>query len=191
MAMSDPELLDLLLHDPEEGCRVLLTQYTGFVLAIVRKRIGGVCSPQEMEELVSDILFDLYCRRQRIQLEKGSIKGLLATMTMHRCTDWYRQYTSQQAKAVQVDEILLPEAADPAYDPEEQYLHKEQCELLFAAIKQLSETDRNLIMWKYYFGETASEIAERLSMRVGAVEMRISRAKIKLRKLLGGDINVV
>ncbi len=185
--MSDEELLHLLLHDPEEGCRVLLTEYGGFVLAVVRRRIGSCCVPQEAEELVSDILFEFYQRRTQIDLQRGSIRALLATITMHRCTDWYRHYAAQQAKATQVDAEFLPEMPDAAPDPEAQYIRKEQCERLFAMMQQLSENDRNLLMWKYYFGETAPEIAKRLSIRVGAVEMRISRAKKKLLELMGGE----
>lgn len=189
--MSDAELLAMLKEHPEDGCRALLTQYTGFVLSVVRRRIGGVCSEQEIEELVSDVLFDCYQQRDRIELQKGSIRGLLATMTMHRCTDWYRQYAAQRTYAVQTDESQMMYVPDTVMTPEEQYLQKERCEQLFAVMQKLSETDRNIIMWKYYFGETAAEIATRLSMRVGTVEMRISRAKKKLRKLMGGDDNAV
>lgn len=189
--MSDTELVALLQQQPEEGCRALLAQYTGFVLSVVRRRIGGVCSAEEIEELVSDVLFDCYQQRHRIELQKGSLRGLLATMTMHRCTDWYRQYAAQRQRSAQVEESQMLYVADKALTPEEQYLQKERCEQLYAMMQQLSETDRNIIMWKYYFGESAPEIAQRLSMRVGAVEMRISRAKKKLRKLMGGDEDAV
>ncbi len=185
--MSDEELLHLLLHDPEEGCRVLLTEYSGFVLAVVRRRIGSCCVPQEAEELVSDILFEFYQRRTQIDLQRGSIRALLATITMHRCTDWYRHYAAQQAKATQVGTECLSEIPAATPDPEAQYIRKEQCEKLFAMMQRLSESDRELLMRKYYFGETAPEIAKRFSIRVGAVEMRISRAKKKLLELMGGE----
>lgn len=185
--MSDEELLHLLLYDPEEGCRQLLAQYSGFVLAVVRRRIGNCCSPQEAEELVSDILFAFYQKRAQIDLQRGSIRALLATMTMHRCTDWYRRYAAQQAQATQVDAEFMLDMPDATPAPEAQYIRKEQCAKLFAMMQQLSKGDRDLLMWKYYFGETAPEIAKRLSIRVGAVEMRISRAKKKLLQLMGGE----
>ncbi len=185
--MPDEELLHLLLHNPEEGCRQLLMQYSGFVLAVVRRRIGTCCLPQEAEELVSDILFEFYQKRAQINLQRGSIRALLATLTMHRCTDWYRRYAAQQAQATQVDAKCLLDICDTAPDPETQYIRKEQCAKLFTMMQQLSEGDRNLLMWKYYFGETAPEIAKRLSIRVGTVEMRISRAKKKLLQLMGGE----
>lgn len=189
--MSDAELVALLLQQPEEGCRILLEQYTGFVLAIVRRRIGGICSAEEIEELVSDVLFECYQQRHRIMLQKGTLRSLLATMTMHRCIDWYRHNSTQLQRSLPVEESHLHCIADNALAPDEQYLQKERCEQLYAMMQQLSETDRNIIMWKYYFGESAPEIAKRLSMRVGAVEMRISRAKKKLRKLMGGEEDAV
>ena len=82
--MPDEELLHLLLHNPEEGCRQLLMQYSGFVLAVVRRRIGTCCLPQEAEELVSDILFEFYQKRAQINLQRGSIRALLATLIISR-----------------------------------------------------------------------------------------------------------
>ena len=57
--VTDAELLKLLRERPDDGCTALLREYTGLVLAIVRRRLGGCtfCSAEDMEELTSDILF--------------------------------------------------------------------------------------------------------------------------------------
>lgn len=184
--VTDAELLKLLRERPEEGCTALLRQYTGLVLAIVRRKLGGCtfCSAEDMEELTSDILFSFWQQRERIDPEKGSIRALLAVSASRRCIDWYR---ARAAKPV--SEPLEPFAetvADPALTPEDVCLTKERRQQLMQAILSLGEPDAEILIRKYYAGETASVIAERLSMRTGTVEMRISRAYQKLRNKLEG-----
>ncbi len=185
--MTDTEVLQLLKTDPAKGCRMLVQEYTGFVMSIARRKIGGICSDDELEELTNDVLFAFYLKRDRLAVEKGSVRGLLATMTTRRCVDRYRKYSAQPVQTALQEEEQQNDPFGAVLSPEEQYLQKERCNALIAAINALGEPDRSIILWKYYFGETAAEIADRLSMRVGTVEMRISRAKKKLRKAMGGD----
>ena len=93
--MTDAELLTLLLENPEQGCKYLLEHYTGLVLAVIRRKLGGVCTDEDMEELASDILFSFWQMRDRIDLEKGTLRGLLVTIAGRRCVDWYRAHASQ------------------------------------------------------------------------------------------------
>ena len=48
--------------------------------------------------------------------------------------------------------------------------------------KSLGEPDSEIIIRKFYFGETSKQIAERLAMTVSAIDTRASRALKKLRK---------
>ncbi len=181
--MTDEALLVQLQQDPQKGCRLLLEEYTGFVLAIVRRKLGN-CSPQEHEELVSDILFTFWQKREQIDLSRGTIQALLATVAVRMCIDRYRK----QSTIPQTEDLdAAEEVADAAPTPEEAAVASERKKTLMNAIRSLGEPDSSIVLWKYYFGETAAAIAERLSMRTGTVEMRLNRAKQKLQKLLGGD----
>lgn len=185
--MQDAELLHLLLQEPEEGCRRLLEQYTGFVLALVRKRIGGCATAEDIEEIAEDVLFAFYQQRERFSMDRGSVRSLLATMVHHACVDYYRAQTRQ----VQCtnDDAALESQTEHGEDPEQAVIRREDGNRLIAAIHKLGESDASILIWKYYFGETAAVIAERLEMRVGTVEMRISRAKQKVVAMLqqGGE----
>ena len=184
--MSDTELISLLREHPEEGCRQLLSQYTGTVLAVVRRRLGGCtfCTAEDMEELASDILFRFWQQRERVSEEKGSIRALLSTMAARASIDWYRAHAKKLG--MQSEDPLPETLADPVSAPDEAYLTKERRDLLLQAVRSLGEPDTEILIRKYYGGETAAAIAERLSMRTGTVEMRISRALQKLRRMMGG-----
>lgn len=184
--MSDADLLQLLLEQPERGCEHLLRQYTGLVLSICRNKLGGCCTNEDIEELASDILFSFWQKRKQISLEKGSIRALLSVMTVRRCIDYYRSAGHQAQRQMQPLETVELTEADPNPDPERQAVSREQQEALHAAVEALGEPDTEIVVRKYFYGETATEIAGRLSMRVGTVEMRLTRARKKLREMLGG-----
>lgn len=185
--MEDTALLALMREHPEKGCEQLLQQYTGLVLAIVRRRLGGCtfCTAEDMEELASDILFAFWQQRERVTPDRGTVRALLATMTGRRCIDWYRAHAARAA--MQSPEELSETVQDPTAAPDEQAVSNDRKRELLAAIRALGEPDCEILLRKYYNGETAASIAERLSMRTGTVEMRISRAMKKLRTMLGGD----
>lgn len=67
----------------------------------------------------------------------------------------------------------------PAPSPEE----REELEELYA----LPPQDRAVIHLHYYEGYSTQEIAQLLHCRPGTVRSRLSRARERLRRLLGGD----
>ena len=65
---------------------------------------------------------------------------------------------------------------------EKEYLSKELKHHLIAAVKSLGEPDSEIIIRKYYFGETTKQISNRLSMTISAIDTRASRALKRLRE---------
>lgn len=186
MDVTDTELLTALQEHPEQGCQYLLHEYTGLVLAICRKKLNGCCTGEDIEELTSDILFEFYQKREQLSAERGSIRGLLAVMANRRCIDFYRTMRARGRADSQPLELPEDTYADTAETPEERVITAERRNTLLKAIAALGEPDKEIIISKYYYGETSAEIADRLSMRTGTVEMRLSRARQKLKAMLGG-----
>ncbi len=65
------------------------------------------------------------------------------------------------------------------------YAEKEQSEKLHAAIDELSEKIRRVIMLHYFEGYSVAEIAETLSLPAGTVKWRLSEGRRQLRKGYG------
>ena len=61
---------------------------------------------------------------------------------------------------------------------------KERSRLVSEAIRSLGEPDCTIILRKFFFGETAKEISERVSLSAENVQKRSQRALAKLRELL-------
>lgn len=187
--VSDTELITLLRTQPEEGCKALLEQYTGMVLAICRRRLGGLCTAEDIEELTSDILFLFWQKRDSLSEGRGNIRALLSTMAHRRCIDYYRSNSTRLSTRTQPVEEFADYLPDDNPTPEDQAVTAERSALLMDALHRLDPQEADLIIRKYYRGETAAAIAESLGMRTGTVEMRLSRIRLKLRKILEGGGN--
>gem|GEM_PF-544743 len=77
-----------------------------------------------------------------------------------------------------LDELTLPENAPPEYfDPE----------ALQIALAELPDEYRAVLLGFYFEECSYKELAERLAIPLGTVMSRLARAKVWLRKRLGGD----
>jgi len=80
-----------------------------------------------------------------------------------------------------LEQAPLSRLAHQAYDPTEE----EQIQQMYAAIRQLKEIDRAIIML-YLEAKTYEEIAEILGISLNNVGVRINRIKKKLNELIHG-----
>jgi RNA polymerase sigma factor (sigma-70 family) len=73
---------------------------------------------------------------------------------------------------------------DAAPSPETAALALEDREALVAALNRLAAPDREVIGYRYLLGLSEAETAEVLEVRVGTVKSRLSRAMVRLRRVL-------
>ena len=172
--MNDNEILMLLKDDPQKGFEAVVRQYSAYVLKIARTRLIDVCSREDMEEAVSDIFLKFYYAAKERSFDLPSVKGLLAVIAQRHCTDVFRR----QSKSEQM--IDYNELENIVSDTESNGDERR----LIDALKQLGETDCNIFMRKYYFGQKNKDIAVELGIPLGTLNSRISRGLEKLRRIL-------
>jgi len=181
-AMKDEVLSELLKTDAEHGMRLVMKRYTGIVHAVIRRHLSPAFS-SDIEDVVADTFCEFYQTLSRWDPSRGSIKAYLCTIARHNAIDFLRH---RQAPPLPLDEALLTE--DGAFfdaGPDEALFKK----VLIEAILSLDKTDRDIVMRKYYLGESTKEIASSLGMTVSAIDTRAHRAIQKLRKQFGGDFS--
>ena len=181
--MQDRDLIILIKKDPNKGLNLLMTEYTGLIISIVRDKLSKVCDDFEMESCASDVFIDFYNNIDRYSEEKGSVKALLCVMAKRKAIDIFRKRAKEINNVSLDDEEVHAQVQDKA-DIEQEYINKEQKKKLLEAVKSLGIPDSEIIIRKYYMGESSKEIAERLSLTVNAVDTRTSRALKKLRSII-------
>lgn len=182
--MQDGELIELIKTDPNSGLNILMKEYMGLICTVVREKIHTVCDEFEMEACASDVFIEFYNNIDRFSEIKGSIKAFLCVIAKRRAVDIYRK-KSKEFGNVSIDDEAVASVVHDNTDVEQAYITKEQKKELLDAVSDLGEPDNEIIVRKYYLGESSKEISERLSMSISAVDTRCSRALKKLRNVLG------
>ena len=147
----------------------------------------GCLRKEDIEECVSDVFFELYRCRDKIDLSKGSLKTFLLTIAERQAIKYYERKTDK------FDKISLQEQLEKGEEPlsdhnvEQQTIQKEESRLLIEAIKGLGEPTASIVIQKYYYGMTAKEIGQRAGLSKNAVEKRLKRGLEKLKTVLQSE----
>ena len=104
------------------------------------------------------------------------MKAWLCVIARHNAVDFARK----NSPTLPLEEEIAVSETTLESDLEELELRKAVLE----AVKALGDPDREILLRKFYFGESSKEIAARLKMSVSNVDVRTSRAVEKLRKNL-------
>ena len=72
----------------------------------------------------------------------------------------------------------------------QELLRKERTQRLLLAVRRMSEIDCSLFYRKYYYLQSAAQMAAELGLTERGVEGRLRRIRLRLRKELGGEWNV-
>ena len=177
----------MLIQNPEKGIEKIMDQYIAFVYTIVYGKLSSVCNKQDIEECVSDVFCEIYQTRNAIDLEKGSLKSYLAILSKRRAIDVFRKYRSN-VDNVSLDEIDHENWMTSDTDIEKSMIESETRNLLIGEIKALGEPDSQIIIRKYYFGQTSKVISKELGIKENTVNKKVSRALGKLKQALGGAL---
>lgn len=172
--MTDEKLSELLMSSPQEGLAAAVGQYSGYVYKIVLTRLGDVCSREDMEEAVSDIFMKLYTAARK-GTKISSVGGFLSCAAQRHCIDLFRK----QGRRVQQEPL---EEAEGRLSGED--IFTDSASELLEAVKQLGEPDTQIFIRKYYFGQRNKDIAAELGMNTSALNKRVSRGLLRLKKIL-------
>lgn len=173
--MRDNDILALLRENPEKGLKLLTKQYGGLVYAVVRRNFPGI-SDADVEACAADVFAEFYLELDKYDPSKGSVKAWLCTIARHNAVDAARKIK----ETLPLDEEILSEESSVESEHENAELRR----AVLAEVKSLPEPDREILLRKFYLGESSKEIAARLKMSVSNVDTRTSRTVEKLRKRL-------
>lgn len=163
--MDDKELLRLLQRDADRGLEAALGLYGGLVKTIVARVLYNF--PQDAEECVSDVFLKLWKHRRR--LHGAPVRAWLIVAARNAAVDRWRRLSRS------MDVELSEEYASEVTVPEEK---------IGPLIGDMPPPDREIFIRKYYFLETAAEIASAMGRTPDDVNQRLSRGRRRLREQL-------
>ena len=180
--MTHNEFRDELKKSEKQAHKRLFESYFNYVYTIVFNRLRSCASREDIEECVCDVFTDVYLSYDEDRDVSGDMSGFIGTIARRRAAALYRRRISADAPLAIDDE--LAEQLSSGEDVEADSDAKERQRLLLDRIAELGDPDSTIIIQKFYYGRSAKEIAEMVSLTPENIRVRSSRAVKKLREML-------
>lgn len=133
------------------------------------------------EEFVSDVFYTFSKQIGDIDLQKGTIKAYLSIIAKRKAIrKYYEQIRNQSLYSIDEEDTTIEMISKE--NVEESILERERRAKLIEEINGLGRPDSEIMIRKYYYGQTAEEIGRELNMKSKTVAKRAERTLNKLRK---------
>ena len=175
--MSNEVLLKLLIEQPEEGISVLIEQYGGYVHTVVRNKLQDIASKEDIDETVSDVFVMLWKWVKEHPQTVVNLRAMLAVMAKRHAINRFHAL-KKHAYSDSLDEMFVQPQDVSATD---------ESVILMETVKSLGQPDSEIILRRYYFGQTSREIGDALGLKTNTVDQKLSRGLKKLRIIFKED----
>ncbi len=176
-AADDSALMSAIADGDSQALKALYDRHAGLVftvaLRIVRDRT-------EAEDLLTEIFFELWQKRDRYNAMRGSPVSYLLTLARSRAIDRKRR------KRLTYDGTLdTLSAASEHPSPAQATESNEQGQLISRCFDRLDASQRQAIEAAFYDGLSHSEVATKLARPLGTIKTQIRQGLLRLRECLG------
>lgn len=176
MKPTEQRLAEHLKTGDAAALEKIIDEFSGYVCTVIRNFSRGALSEQDIDELCSDVFYGLWKRRDNLDAELG-LKAYLSAIARNAVKNRFR---TQKPPAEDISELEL--ADDLSI--EELAERRELMSALYEALETLSETEREMFLRFYFYGEKSSEIAIKTGAAESSVRSKLSRTRAKLREYL-------
>jgi RNA polymerase sigma factor (sigma-70 family) len=179
-----------LAHLSDEALVALVARGEESALAELFDRLGGVAYGLALrvlrdralaEDAVQEAFLSVWRSAGRFVAEQSRARTWLLTLVHRRAVDLVRREEVRRADPLEHEERGGEESAEEAT-----WLRFER-ERVQQALRQLPDSQRELIELAYYGGFTQSQLADRLGVPIGTVKSRMFTGLSRLGELLHDD----
>ena len=174
--MDFEKLTERLQNNDENALEEIIEKFTPLVSTIIYNLSGGILSTSDMEEVTSDTFITLWYNREKIQADK--LKGYLCCIAKNKAKDKLKSINRHKTVNIEEmdfeDKLVVPETIE----------NKIITEALCAALDQIGDPDREIMIRHYYYYQSSTEISEKMSLNSETVKSKIKRTREKLKKIL-------
>lgn len=172
----DPGLILAVASGDRDALAQLYDRYSGLMLGLGIKVLRN---RREAEDLVHDVFLEVWRRAHTYDPSRASVRSWLLLMMRCRALDRRKSHGFALSSPLEHDPRVAPQSDSPAVALDRARV--------VAALEQLPEPQRAVLVLGYFEGLSSSEIAERLSLPIGTVKSRVAVAMRALRERLGVD----
>lgn len=172
-------LLERCREGDELAWEALVRQYQGRIYGIACHFVGNA---EDARDLAQEAFVRIYKNLELCPEGSGFLPWVIR-ITRNICIDYLRRKRSRPpAHDIAADELTGLRAKEG--DPEQLYAADSRKRVIYLALQQLSELNRELILLKDIQGLSLEEISSVLHVPLGTVKSRSNRARIELARKL-------
>jgi RNA polymerase sigma-70 factor (ECF subfamily) len=179
---SDKEIWEKIKNNDKKSFEILFNRYHD---SLCLYAYGLVRNDEAAEEIVNDVFFKIWCKRDQIQINYG-VKQYLFRSVFNASTDFIRRnlFLSRYS-FVEVDSWI-----NETIGTNEEYIfdlleNEDVQKDVMKAIEQLPPQCKAIFCLSRFDLLTYNEISEKLNISVNTIKTQMSRALDSLRKQLG------
>lgn len=174
--MKEEQILRKIRSGNPEGLEQLMDRYIPYVSTVVWNILGSVMSPEDAEEVVSDVFLAAW--EQSGDLRVGFVKAWLGAVARNKARNRLRQ----MGKTLPLEEDIL-EIPDEC-TPEGVMESREEAQLVRKAVNMLGEPDREVFLRHYYFAQSVRKISMEMNLNESTVKTKLRRGRARLKSVL-------
>lgn len=168
--MDEAQCLKLAQQGDQDAFTQLVETYQNPVYNMCYRMLG---TPQAAEDAAQETFWRSYKNLHRYDTQRPFATWLLS-IAAHYCIDQQRR---KRLPSLDLDEIIEFSVEDPAPNPERQAVDLEFNDDVQRQLGHLSESDRAVLVLRYWHELSEEEISEILSITKSAVKSRLHRAR--------------
>jgi RNA polymerase sigma-70 factor, ECF subfamily len=177
---GERDLDDLLVQaarGDQDAFEAVYDRLAGPVYGVIRKVLRD---PSQSEEVTQEVLLEVWRNATRFDPAVGGAATWVMTIAHRRAIDRVRSTTAAAGREQKVADVHTPH--DEVAEAVEASLDAERVRRCLDA---LTEVQRESITLAYYGGYSYRQVAEQLTVTLGAIKTRIRDGLIRMRDCLG------
>ena len=183
--VSDEALLIAVGNNQDvDAFNQLFTRFAKKILALGMKLTRN---EQLANDLIQESMLNVWQKAPLYDLDKGSAKGWIFTLSRNRCFDMLRKQ-KRQPNCISADYIWpLESGAEPTMVHEDIAGQQVELSLIEGYFDKLSDSQRAVVEQIYIKDRTHEEAAAHLQIPLGTLKSRLRLCVAKLRNMIGVD----
>ncbi len=172
---QDRDLLRKIRWKDQRGLEEAVSQYAGYVGAVVRRALGSAGNERDVEELVSDTFVTLWQKAGGLR-DDSNLKFWLAVVA--------RNLAFKQLGKLRPTEPLEAAQLFSGENLAEDLERREEQLKIRDLVEGLEPLDREIFLRFYFWQHRIDKIAGEMGLTVSTVKSRLRRGRAKLRKAM-------
>lgn len=176
--MSDTAAIAGIKGRKEESVNEIIIKYSKFMWPVAYAVLKNIGSEQDVEQCIAGIFVDLWEEPEQYDPQSGSLQDWLCSKARIKAMERYRVLSGSGTVPLDgpmmMGRMSMQDAA---------LLEKNKRELS-AAVAALSDTERDILIRRFYYEQSIKEIAVALNLSPKEAKEQLRRSKQLLRKAL-------